>query len=104
MTTKEQEREAIKKIRKIVEELGENSYVGFAMDGILELAEDNIREDTAYSMKERAEIAQKDAEEAEKENKEQRKHSRRKEDTTRHYISRQGTASQFRSLKASSER
>lgn len=35
---------------------------------------------------------------------EQRKHSRRKEDTTRHYISRQGTASQFRSLKASSER
>lgn len=69
MTTKEQEREAIKKIRKIVEELGENSYVGFAMDGILELAEDNIREDTAYSMKERAEIAQKDAEEAEKENK-----------------------------------
>lgn len=69
MTTKDQEREAIKKIRKIVEGLGENSYVGFAMDGILELAEDNIREDTAYSMKERAEIARKDAEEAEKENK-----------------------------------
>ena len=39
------------------------------MDGILELAEDNIREDTAYSMKERAEIAQKDARKAEKENK-----------------------------------
>lgn len=57
------------KIRKIVEGLGENSYVGFAMDGILELAEDNIREDTAYSMKERAEIAQKDARKAEKENK-----------------------------------
>lgn len=61
MTTKDQERQAIEKIRKIVEGLGENSYVGFAMDGILELAEDNIREDTAYSMKERAEIAQKDA-------------------------------------------
>lgn len=60
MTTKDQERQAIEKIRKIVEGLGENSYVGFAMDGILELAEDNIREDTAYSMKERAEIAQKD--------------------------------------------
>ena len=29
MTTKEQERQAIEKIRKIVEELGENSYVGF---------------------------------------------------------------------------
>lgn len=60
MTTKDQERQAIEKIRKIVEGLGENSYVGFAMDGILELAEDNIREDTAYSMKERAEIAQKE--------------------------------------------
>jgi len=51
MTTKEQERQAIEKIRKIVKELGENSYVGFAMEGVLELAEDNIREDTAYSMK-----------------------------------------------------
>ena len=50
MTTKDQERQAIEKIRKIVEGLGENSYVGFAMDGILELAEDNIREDTAYSI------------------------------------------------------
>lgn len=37
MTTKDQERQAIEKIRKIVEGLGENSYVGFAMDGILEL-------------------------------------------------------------------
>lgn len=33
MTTKDQERQAIEKIRKIVEGLGENSYVGFAMDG-----------------------------------------------------------------------
>lgn len=57
MTTKEQERQAIEKIRKIVEGLGENSYVGFAMEGVLELAEDNIREDTAYSMKKNAEIA-----------------------------------------------
>jgi len=45
MTTKEQERQAIEKIRKIVEGLGENSYVGFAMEGVLELAEDNIREE-----------------------------------------------------------
>lgn len=57
MTTKDQERQAIEKIRKIVEGLGENSYVGFAMEGVLELAEENIREDTACSMKERAEIA-----------------------------------------------
>lgn len=34
MTTKDQERQAIEKIRKIVEGLGENSYVGFAMDGM----------------------------------------------------------------------
>ena len=66
MTTKEQERQAIEKIRKIVKELGENSYVGFAMEGVLELAEDNIREDTAYSMKKNAEIAW---ERAEKESK-----------------------------------
>lgn len=46
MTTKEQERQAIEKIRKIVEGLGENSYVGFAMEGVLELAEENIREGT----------------------------------------------------------
>lgn len=69
LTTKEQERKAIQKIRKIVEELGENSYVGFAMDGVLELAEKNIRDDTAYSMKKRAEIAWERADKAEKENK-----------------------------------
>lgn len=70
MTTKDQERQAIEKIRKIVEGLGENSYVGFAMEGVLELAEENIREDTACSMKERAEIAW---ERADKENKDLKK-------------------------------
>lgn len=65
MTTKDQERQAIEKIRKIVEGLGENSYVGFAMEGVLELAEDNIREDTAYSMKKNAEIAWERADKAE---------------------------------------
>lgn len=66
MTTKEQERAAVEKIRKIIEELGENSYVGFAMEGVLELAEENIREDTAYSMKKRAELIEERAREAEK--------------------------------------
>lgn len=69
MTTKEQERAAVEKIRKIIEELGENSYVGFAMEGVLELVEENIREDTAYSMKKRAELIEERAREAEKENK-----------------------------------
>lgn len=73
MTTKDQERQAIEKIRKIVEGLGENSYVGFAMEGVLELAEDNIREDTAYSMKKNAEIAWERADKAEKENKDLKK-------------------------------
>lgn len=58
MTTKEQERQAIAKIRRIVEGLGENSYIGFAMDGVLEVAEQNIEDDAAYSMKERMEIAE----------------------------------------------
>lgn len=58
MTTKEQERKALEKIRKIVEELGENSYVGTAFDGCFEIAEDNIEDDFACSMKQRAEIAE----------------------------------------------
>ena len=81
MTTKDQERQAIEKIRKIVEGLGENSYVGFAMEGVLELAEDNIREDTAYSMKESAEIAWERATKAEKENKELKKTVEKREAT-----------------------
>ena len=81
MTTKDQERQAIEKIRKIVEGLGENSYVGFAMDGVLELAEDNIREDTAYSMKKSAEIAWEKATKEEKENKDLKKTVEKREAT-----------------------
>ena len=58
MTTKEQERKALEKIRKIVEELGENSYVGTAFDGCFEIAENNIEDDFACSMKQRAETAE----------------------------------------------
>lgn len=81
MTTKEQERQAIEKIRKIVEGLGENSYVGFAMEGVLELAEDNIREGTAYSMKKNAEIAWEREDKAEKENKDLKKTVEKREAT-----------------------
>ena len=59
MTTKEQERKALEKIRKIVEELGENSYVGTAFEGCFEIAEENINNDFACSMKQRAEAAEK---------------------------------------------
>lgn len=58
MTTKEQERQAIAKIRRIVEGLGVNSYIGFAMEGVLEMAERNIEDDAAYSMKGCMEIAE----------------------------------------------
>lgn len=51
--TKEQEREALKKIRKIVEELGSDSYIATAFAGCFEIAESNIENDFADSMKDR---------------------------------------------------
>jgi len=68
MTTKEQERQAIAKIRRIVEGLGENSYVGTAMEGVLEVAEQNIEYDAAFSLKGEVEVAEKRQKEAEEEN------------------------------------
>lgn len=68
MTTKEQERQAIAKIRKIVEGLGENSYVGTAMEGVLEVAEQNIDYDAAFSLKGEVKVAEKRQKEAEEEN------------------------------------
>lgn len=62
MTTKEQERKALEKIRKIVEELGENSYIGTAFEGCFEIAEENIDNDFACSMKQRAEAAERNVE------------------------------------------
>lgn len=53
MTTKEMERKALEQIRKIVEELGEDSYIATAFEGCFEDAEYNIRDDAAYSMKAR---------------------------------------------------
>lgn len=54
-TTKEQERKALEQIRKIVDSLGEYSYVKTAFDGCFEIAEDNIENDFAFSMKNRYE-------------------------------------------------
>lgn len=73
MTTKEQERQAIQKIKKIVEGMGENSYLATAMEGVLETAEENIEYDAAFSLKGRAEVAEKEASELKKENEELRK-------------------------------
>lgn len=72
MTTKEQERQAIQKIRKIVEGMGENSYLATAMEGVLETAEENIEYDAAFSLKGRAEVAEKEASKLKQENEELR--------------------------------
>lgn len=66
MTTKEQERKALEQIRKIVESLGENSYIGMAFEGCFEIAEENIDNDWGCSMKDRAEAAEKNIELARK--------------------------------------
>lgn len=61
MTTKEQERKALERIRKIVEEMGENSYIATAFEGCFEIAEENIENDFACSMKQRVESAEQTA-------------------------------------------
>lgn len=61
MTTKEQELKALAQIRKIVDGLGEDSYIAAAFEGCFEIAEDNIGNDFACSMKQRAEKAEQDA-------------------------------------------
>ena len=65
MTTKEQERKALEQNRKIVSELGEDSYIGAAFEGCFEIAESNIENDWACSMKQRAEAAEQKADAAE---------------------------------------
>lgn len=63
MTTKEKERQALEQIRKIVEDLGEGSYIAAAFDGCFELAESNIRNDVLSSWKEACVRNAQDAEE-----------------------------------------
>lgn len=53
--TKDQEREAVEKIRALIAELGPQSYVRTALDGCLEIAECNIENDFGDSWKARAE-------------------------------------------------
>ncbi len=61
MATKEQERKALAQIRKIVDGLGEDSYIGMAFEGCYEIAEENIDNDFGCSMKQRWESAEKEA-------------------------------------------
>ena len=55
--TKDQERDALEKIKAILDTLGLDSYVGTAFEGCLEIAEENIENDFAFSMKQRVEAA-----------------------------------------------
>ena len=57
--TKQQEREALEKIKALVAELGPQSYLATAFDGAFEDAETNIENDFAFSMKARFEDAEK---------------------------------------------
>lgn len=55
IATKEEERKALEKIRKIVEGIGEDSYLSMAFEGCFDDAEANINEDAGYSFKNRYE-------------------------------------------------
>lgn len=56
--TKDQEREALAKIKQMVEELGPQSYIGTAFEGCWQDAEDNIEYDHGCSMKQKLESAE----------------------------------------------
>ena len=62
--TKEQERKVLEQIRKMVEELGTDSYIAMAFEGCFEIAESNIDNDFGCSMKQRAESAERKVETA----------------------------------------
>lgn len=50
IATKDEERSTLTKIKKLVEELGEGSYIGTAFKGAFELAEQNIEYDFGDSV------------------------------------------------------
>lgn len=62
MTTKAQERKALEQIRQIVEALGPDSYIGIAMDGILDDAKENIENDFGISKKQELDCRRQEAE------------------------------------------
>lgn len=60
IATKEQERKALEKIKKIVADLGEGSYIGMAFEGCFEKAEENIDNDFGCSFKSELESARRE--------------------------------------------
>ena len=60
MVSKKEELKALSDIKKIVETLGLDSYVGVAFEGCFEIAEQNIECDFLCSMKQRYDSANKE--------------------------------------------
>lgn len=58
--SKDDERKALAKIRKIIDTLGEDSFVAAAFEGCFEVAEQNIDNDWACSLKEQVESRDKE--------------------------------------------
>lgn len=67
MTTKAEEYKALDQIKQIVSALGADSYIATAFEGCFEVAEGNIDNDFACSMKQRAESAERQAQQKIKE-------------------------------------
>lgn len=63
--TKQQERYALEKIKRMVAQLGPDSYLAAAFEGCFELATENIENDWTCSMADRARRAEKRVEELE---------------------------------------
>lgn len=59
MATKAEERKALEQIKKIVEGLGGDSYIGMALEGCFEIAESNIENDFGCSMQEQVRAMEK---------------------------------------------
>ena len=74
MTTKQRERDALSKIRDIVDGLGSDSHIAAAFAGCFEIAEQNIERDLMDSMKRTAEAAENQKAKAEAELEEAKKH------------------------------
>lgn len=53
MVTKNDERKALEQIKKIIEELGDDSYIAVAFEGCFDIAEENINNDFTCSMEQK---------------------------------------------------
>lgn len=62
MTTKEQEKRALERIKQLVDSLGKDSYIGRAMEGVWEIAGRDIELDAAFSLEGQQRILEKELE------------------------------------------